>query len=393
MKKKKKKKRKKKERKHQLQQQLQFQPSHTSTCYDVCNLHIDNQLSHFVVYASSSRRRYNYRWNEYGQSDVERLKTAMRSQGNLGNNDTNTTTNTSTNGINYRNDYFIENDEQNLVFYYRVLRRFKNMQNCNPELLGPNGEFLIRFRVSALTSPLIIRLSNSPHEYLYQIKICPNWDHTNIKEVILRMEEHKKEESFSLHRLDYDNHHGLWFTLHVSKSRFYLFCHYLECMEDSFELLRQRESIPQIPTLLCYKRVKMQNIYWIGFASLTSTITISTPDIDASILTSWLQWLILTGIETKEILKHEYEESKSQKEDDYDNNDKNDKTKNVKKKSAKQLNDEAITKVRTDIKAKTILHAASLVPGLNDNLLMNDTKQEVDSKENENQQHNIWALI
>ena len=202
-----------------------------------------------------------------------------------------------------------ENKENiKLSFHYRFIRRSGRVSGWRKECLGPNGEFIIRFRVSSFTSPIYVRLGPSPHSFLYEIEMKPkvNLYRQCISYCAITMEENKKKEEFANLNIPYNNHHGIWFTLHCSKTRFFLLADYM----SSLQVSRARVGEEHRPRLITTKRIKANNaMNWIGFASLNDKVTISTPDTDALIMSSWMKWLSATGI-------HKYSEAYKDTDDD-----------------------------------------------------------------------------
>lgn len=204
-------------------------------------------------------------------------------------------------------------DDVRKQYHYRLINRDHRLRGYQPECVGPNGEFIVRFRVSSFTSTICIRLGPSPHSFLYEISVRPqvSQQRHEIAYCSIKMQQNKKSEELEDLQIPYNNHNGTWFTLHVSKSTFFLLADYMTDLATSRQMVNQGERCPR---LITRKRIKGHtNLNWIGFASLDQDLTISSPDVDALIMDSWMKWLTITGLE-------KYNEAYKDASDEYDKN-------------------------------------------------------------------------
>ncbi|ETO14694.1 hypothetical protein RFI_22675 [Reticulomyxa filosa] len=168
-------------------------------------------------------------------------------------------------------------------FHYRLLHRYEYSSNM----------FFFRFRVSSMFGEIAVRLAQTPHDYLYQLKIIPDKSNNYLDRIVIEVQGEMHEEVIMCKGVSFDRICGKWFTLYFSNDSFFLLGEYIKDVQQLHTYIEKKNSYLQ-NIILCHKKVyeRMNHLYWVGFCS-EQEVTISSPDTDNSIMGSWMKWLEL----------------------------------------------------------------------------------------------------
>ena len=204
----------------------------------------------------------------------------------------------------------------NLQFQYRLMRRHCDIESSRWSLVSQSRHeegVILRFRISSTETPVIIRLGNRVHNNTSELTIIPstvegaNTRRSYITKLMYGGESHvEKEIIIPEVNFELDNHVGQWFTLYLRENMkrnsgfIYLFGEWISNIHEAERNIRairragrsstKRLRIVRETNLVFEKHTSSNLLYWIGFAGYGHDFTLSTPDLDLTVMESWIKW-------------------------------------------------------------------------------------------------------